>query len=493
MNLHQNIIQLLKEIKPGQSQVTSTAYDTAWIARLYKLDEPIAEEALAWLRDHQLADGSWGTSEPLYHHDRLICTLAAIISLKERNLIRDRERIHKGLVALESHWSQLAKDPAGETIAFEMLFPTLMMEARSLGLINRPNGSLAEMDGVREAKLSRSPGGLISRSVSMSFSAEMAGMDGVHLLDIGNLQEDNGSVGFSPSATAYFSLFADYRNESALRYLRTLPTADGSIAHLVSVDVVEIAWTLWNFILIDFVDNDVMLAFQPHLDFLENSWEAESGVGYANGYAAKDSDTTSLVYEVLTSLGRHVDIKTVLQFEKKDYFRCFPLETNPSISANVHVLGALRQAGLKLQNPTVQKVRQFLQQQQTKQNFWIDKWQASPYYTTAHAIIICSGYDRSLVEGAVEWIIATQKDSGAWGYYMDTAEETAYCLQALAIWKRDGGNVSNEVLRRGADWLLANMNLPYPPLWIGKSLYSLTRVVRSAILSALVLVEAMTA
>ena len=491
MDLHQQIIQLLQEIKPGQSQMTNTAYDTAWVARLHKLGEPMAEDALAWLRDHQLADGSWGAEAPLYHHDRLICTLSATIALARRGLARDEVLIKRGLAALETHWSQLADDPAGETIAFEMLFPTLMVEAQSLGLIKYTDSDLESMARIRTIKLANSPGGMISRFVSMSFSAEMAGSDSLDLLNVQSLQEDNGSVGFSPSATAYFSLFIDNQNKQALEYLRRIPHSNGKggVPNVFPIDVFEAAWTLWNLSLMNSLDDEIKDFCQPHLDFLEDSWEPKHGVGYSASYAVKDSDETSVAYEVLAHFGRPVNITTILGFEEDNHFRCFDLEANPSVSANIHVLGALSRAGLKLSHPSVQKVRQFLKQQQTEQGYWIDKWQASPYYTTSHAIIAFAGYDNKMIEKAVKWILATQKPDGAWGYYMSTAEETAYSLQALTIWKRQGGRAANEILQRGADWLTRHMEPPYPPLWIGKCLYAPTLVIRSAILSALTLVE----
>ncbi|WP_420628838.1 cyclase [Candidatus Leptofilum sp.] len=488
MDLHQQIIQLLQEIKPGQSQMTNTAYDTAWVARLFELGEPIAEDALSWLRHHQLADGSWGAEAPLYHHDRLICTLAAMIALARRGLEHDKVRIKHGLAALEIHWSQLADDPAGETIAFEMLFPTLMVEAQSLGLINRPYNFLDNMARIREVKLARSPKQMISRLVSMVFSAEMAGGDGVHLLDTENLQEANGSVGFSPSATAYFSLFVDNDNGQALEYLRGLPVYKGGVPNVFPIDVFEAAWTLQNLSLITSLDDEIIAQCQPHLDFLEGDWEPNNGMGYAAGCAIRDSDGTSVVYETLTHFGRQADLKTILSYEKDDHFRCFHLEANPSVSANIHVLGALNRAGLKLSHPSVQKVRQFLYRKQTRKGFWVDKWHASPYYPTAHTIIAGTEYDKDLVAKAVAWILNTQRDDGAWGYYyMPTAEETAYCLQALVIWQRCGGDVPLEVLRRGASWLQAHIELPYPPLWIGKCLYAPMKVIRSTILSALLL------
>ena len=104
-------------------------------------------------------------------------------------------------------------------------------------------------------------------------------------------------------------------------------------------------------------------------------------------------------------------------------------------------------------------------------------------------MIACAGYTDWLADDALYWILETQNHDGSWGYYVPTAEETAYCLQALVAWKRSGHPVPREALKRGAAWLVRHMDQPYPPLWIGKCLYCPVLVVRSAILSALTLAE----
>ena len=62
---------------------------------------------------------------------------------------------------------------------------------------------------------------MINRHITVAFSAEMAGNDGQHMLDIENLQEKNGSVGCSPSATAYFALHVKREDQKAMEYLYT--------------------------------------------------------------------------------------------------------------------------------------------------------------------------------------------------------------------------------------------------------------------------------
>ncbi len=478
---------LLHEIGPGR--MMATAYDTAWAARLVELDEPIGADSLEWLRAHQLPDGSWGAREIPYHHDRLICTLAAMIALVREGNARDKTRWQRAQAALVGMTGRLGADPAGETIGFEMIVPTLMAEAESLGIASDGNDAhLAQLRRWRQAKLAALPQGTISRHVTVAFSSEMAGVDGLGLLDLPNLQEGNGSVGHSPSATAYFALYARPGDGTALEYLRR-SAVNGGMPNVAPIDVFEQAWTLWNLDLAGVLDAKARGLSQGHVALLTENWQPGRGIGFASGYTPNDSDVTSVVYEVLHRLGKAVDIEAVQSFEEDEYYRCYHLEANPSVSANVHVLSALREAGFGPDHPSVTKVIGFLDRTQAAWPFWFDKWHASPYYPTAHAIIACAGYQEELTAQAVEWILHTQKQDGSWGFYLPTAEETAYCLQSLVIWKRWGHRVPADAIRRGAAWLAERIDGSYPPLWIGKCLYCPELVVRSAVLSALILAE----
>jgi halimadienyl-diphosphate synthase len=98
---------------------------------------------------------------------------------------------------------------------------------------------------------------------------------------------------------------------------------------------------------------------KPHLDFLSKAWQPKVGIGFAADYTVKDSDDTGLVYDTLLRFGIEKDLASVLAYEEENHFRCFDLEVNPSISANIHVLGALAQAGLNKNNSSVQKGAQF--------------------------------------------------------------------------------------------------------------------------------------
>src|SRR5512134_811883 len=136
------ITKLIDEIGPGN--MGSTAYDTAWAAHLGEIDWNLSSHALAWLVENQLPDGSWGAPAPMYYHDRVLCTLAAMIALSYRGRRgHDKVQVDKGKLALErivgGATLGLQSDPNGATVGFEMIAPTLSAEAEKLGII-KPQG-----------------------------------------------------------------------------------------------------------------------------------------------------------------------------------------------------------------------------------------------------------------------------------------------------------------------------------------------------------------
>ena len=485
------ITTLIDEIGPGH--MGSTAYDTAWTARLGDVDWDLSSRSLAWLSENQLPDGTWGAAAPMYYHDRVLCTLSAMIALSYRGRRgQDKMQIERGRLALERIVGNatlgLQSDPNGATVGFEMIAPTLAAEAEKLGIIkHQGNRILGRLSKLRAKKLSYLHDNMISRNVTMAFSAEMAGTDGKHMLDIHHMQEDNGSVGVSPSATAYFATYVKRGDEASLKYLHSVMKPDGGMPNVAPFDIFEIGWTLWNLSFIPDLKKNGKL--QPHLDFLSKAWQPKRGVGFAAGYSVKDSDDTGLVYDTLLRFGIEKDLASVLLYEEKEHFRCFDLEANPSISANIHVLGALGQAGLDQKNSSVQKALRFLHRAKGTNNFWVDKWHSSTYYATSHAIIACAKLASGLVQDSVEWLLGSQNRDGSWGTYIPTAEETAYAIQALWFWNENVARVPKSALKHGARWLQEHMDQPYPPLWIGKCLYNPSLVIRSAVISALALAQ----
>lgn len=476
----------------GAGRMFSLAYDTAWVARLVEIDPALANRALDWVCTHQLGDGSWGTEKPFYYHDRALSTLAAMIALGRGRRACDRRQIEHGRAALEritaGATGGLLNDQNGPTVGFEMLAPPLAAEAESLGLIaNQGAHILGRMAVARRKKLALLDGRRISRHLTAAFSAELAGLDGIHRLDLDNLKESDGSVGHSPSASAYYLARIAPRDAECLGYLRGVINDDGGAPDLAPFEIFETAWVLWNLAHAQGWPPEVQTRLAAHRQFLESRWRPGRGVGLSASYAIPDGDDTAIVFELLARAGGAVDLEALLSFEENNHFRTYHLEVGTSNSVNIHALGALRQAGRTAEDRSVQKILVYLHRRRLDGGFWADKWHLSPYYTTGHAIIACAGLDDSLAAPAVAWILSQQGSDGSWGRQFPTAEETAYCIQALRVWTR-GRRSSPRIEKaiwQAAAWLDGNHSPPYPALWIGKGLYCPELVVMSTIVAAL--------
>ena len=514
MQVKDEVLKLIRDI--GSSKMSPAAYDTAWVAQTIELDQEMGEHALEWLRANQLPSGCWGAGEIHYNHDRVICTLAGMIALKKFGNEKDQQRVNLARLGLDSALASLSSDVAGATVGFEMLVPLLLEQAYDLGALQRAEDkhlliapavaqnyereyqgqrrgdiTFDQLKQGKKQKLASLPDGIINRYVTIAFSTEMVGEDGIHLLDVDNLLELDGSVGGSPSATAFYALNVKRGDPRAMAYLRKVAEKNnlfngGGIPEVAPFDTYEIGWALWNLSLIE-DRSSFEAACKPHLDFLAQDWKVGRGISFAQDYALVDGDNTSVIFETLHRFGKPVDLETLLSYERENHFCCYDPESTPSIGVNIHVLGALREAGLDVQHSSVQKTINFIRSKRILNTFWADKWHASPYYATAHTIIAAAGFADDLVGNAINWIVETQRENGAWGYYKETAEETAYSLQALLIWQRNGGNISKDVIKRGLNWLHEHREPPYAPLWICKALYNPELIVQSAVLSALML------
>jgi len=492
ININEEVKKLLNSIGPGR--MSSTAYDTAWVARLGEVDKSLSNHAMEWLAENQLPDGSWGAKDVFYYHDRVISTLVAMIALTERGRrAHDKVQIEKGLEALDRITSGatqgLASDPNGATVGFEMIAPTLVAEAEKLGIIKQQGERiLGRLSKMREQKLRKLAGRKINRYVTPAFSAEMAGVDGQQMLDVENLQEANGSVGHSPSATAYYVLRVKQGDAKGIEYIKNSLGADGGAPDLYPFDVYERAWVLWNLSLSDFFEGEHRALIDPFLKYLETAWKPGQGIGFSVDYSVPDGDDTIITSELLKKFGYKADLSTVLSFEESDYFRCYQLEVGISPSVNIHALMVLSAFGYPIDHPSVRKVFKFLDAQKLD-DFWIDKWNASNFYTSAHYVIACAKFKNAVAQSTVNWILKNQRQDGSWGTFGSTAEETAYCLQALSIWSKHVNKVPSESIQKGRKWLLEHYTLPYSPIWIGKGLYSAELVSRSAVLSAMLLTD----
>jgi halimadienyl-diphosphate synthase len=475
----------------GKGEMAGTAYDTAWVASVpdpEHSDRPAFPQALEWLRLHQRSDGGWG-AEIQYSHDRILSTLIATIVLAEYPDQWTHIEVEAGIRAIWRNVQGLAHT-LHETIGFELILPTLLDRAKSLGF-SLPYAYLDNYRAKRQQKISLIPAELLySRHVTSAFSLEFLGDDVDHARLNGDLQEGNGSIATSPSATSYF--ITRTNNPAAWAFIAdVVRRAQGAIPAVVPIDVFELAWALYN---VHLVHNSFPPTAISAINKLAHMWSPK-GLGHNRFYSVYDLDDTAVAYTVLAWAGQQPSADVFEHYELEEGFFCYPYERDLSVSAHIHLFQALSvSAPFPGREKMIQKALSVITRNKIAALFWIDKWHASAYYSTTHAIIALLDADPSLCEGAVTWLLQTQRPDGSWGQEIATAEETAYCVQALVVYRLHGGNVPASVFSQALEYLTKSperKNCHYKPLWLGKTLYSPTWVVHSAVLSAMAMCEQM--
>ena len=287
-------MKIINDLGPGKAY--GIPYDTAWAA----LHEKTFPESMTWLSVNQRQDGSWG-GEVEYFHDRLISTLASIVTLsKSKRWESYLDQIERGENYLSKNM-QRVKEEEHSTIAFELLFPSLMEEAEKLRL-NVPYLQDDYIRRIRETKLSLIYNDLVyNGNTSLSFSAEFLGA-GFDITKAKNLLNPNGSVGNSPSATLYYLL--SEMHPEAFNYMEKVLSvnADGSVLPVYPFDIFEKTWGFYHF---DKLDLPVNSLFNGHLKTVTDSW-TKKGVGITK-HSIIDSDDAAVAFNFLASMGEKPD------------------------------------------------------------------------------------------------------------------------------------------------------------------------------------------
>ena len=467
-----------------QGAISAAAYDTAYVSRLRAPDNPQAlayPQTLGWLLRSQNADGSFGTALPI-PKEKLISTLSALVALadlppglQDGAAHRARARALRFVYEDTGNW-QTGLDTAG----FELLLPALLDQAK-LRELPLPYERFMGISAQRDAKIGHIPPRLIYNvATPLLHSLEYLG----NRLDVEAARQQlspNGSFANSPSATAYFLLKT--ADEHANEYLAMLIAnrGDGSLPTVEPFEVFEIAWVLYNLARAGQKPAEA----QPLLRYLAQAL-TDDGVGVSREGLRPDSDDTALTLTVLHQYGYPISAGPLRPFEGVNFFFTFPLERDPSVTANAHVLEVLQAvAQFPRQHLIQQKVIKYLRDARVDGDHWVDKWHGSPFYATAHAVFALTASAPDLCEPAFKWFKKTQREDGSWGWFSQgTPEETAYAVQALMTAPAEIRADLTESLRRAADYLNESQGEPVIPMWVGKTLYAPTQVIRSAVLSA---------
>ncbi|MDQ6709773.1 MAG: hypothetical protein M3Z11_04375 [Candidatus Dormibacteraeota bacterium] len=457
------------------------------MARLRHKEQPETlayPKSLAALLRGQNPDGSFGTRLPM-PKEKLVSTLSALVALADLPVSLQDGAAHRArLAALRYLYEDTANWQTGpDTAGFELLLPALLDEAtaRELPLpIERFRGIIAQ----RDAKIGHLPPRLIYNvDTPLLHSLEYLGSRIDAQAARGRLCR-NGSFANSPSATAYFLLHT--RDARATAYLDALIAArgDGSVPTVTPFEVFERAWVLYNLARAGFRPADAA----SHVAYLAQAL-TDDGVGVASEGLRPDSDDTALTLSVLHRYGYPISMGPLRPFEGINFFFTFPLERDASVTANAHVLEVLRACvPFPRQQVMEQKVVKFLREARVDQNHWLDKWHVSPFYATAHATFALAEAAPDACLPAYTWFKNSQRADGSWGWFTQgTPEETAYAVQALMAAPASIRADFEANLSRAEQYLNETEGELVIPMWVGKTLYAPDEVIRSAVLSARIL------
>ena len=474
--------QLLNSLQQGA--ISAAAYDTAFVARLRDEVDPdrlAYPQTLGWLLRSQNPDGSFGTQLPI-PKEKLVSTLSAVVALADLPAPLQDGAAHRARVtALRFLHEDTANWQTGpDTAAFELLLPALLDEAkvRELPL---PYERFMGISAQRDAKIGHIPPRLIYNvRTPLLHSIEYLG----NRLDIEAARAQlspNGSFANSPSATAYF--LRKTRDEQANEYIAMLLAnrGDGGLPTVEPFEVFEIAWVLYNLARADHRPKEA----QPLLRYLAQAL-TDDGVGVSKEGLRPDSDDTALTLAVLHRYGYPISAGPLRPFEGVNFFFTFPLERDPSVTANAHVLEVLQAVPpFPRQHVIQQKVIKYLRDARVDGDHWVDKWHGSPFYATAHAVFALITSAPDICQPAFSWLKKAQREDGSWGWFQKgTPEETAYAIQALMLAPAEFRGGLSASFRKAAEYLNETEAEPVTPMWVGKTLYGPTQVIRSAVLSA---------
>lgn len=486
VDIQSRVGEILQSLGEHRSTSSTVAYDTAWIARLIPhVNGGTFDSTRDWLRNHQHDDGSWG-GEITHYHDRVVSTLAALLALKTAGQDADEQRIHAGEAYLWRECARIAHD-SHDTIGFPVLAIALVKEAENLGL-DVPVNLYSNMDQVERKLNLLGPNPSMWRNTSLIFSYEALRIHVPFQLDF-DFSEPNGSVAASPSATVAAMLSSQDFSSASINYLvnNLDGQGDGGSAFVQPFDIFESAWTLNMLRLAGLITPDDS-RIKHILDFLWSRWSDEHGVSFSSFFAVPDLDDTAVTFTMLRWAGYEAAVDVFRHYEEKTHFRCYPGELDLSLSANIRALSALQ---LVSTHPDYEawseKIVALLRRSELTGYFWFDKWHISPYYLTCTAIWSLVHIADDLLVNRIKWILKTQRKDGGWGYYeRTTAEETAYCIQALLLWDRTAERIDPAVIKAGVAYLLRHLNdVEYPEQWLAKSVYTPKNLVEASILGAL--------
>ncbi|EEC72915.1 hypothetical protein OsI_06748 [Oryza sativa Indica Group] len=327
--LVEQVRSMLSSMEDGA--ITASAYDTAWVALVPRLDGEGGTQfpaAVRWIVGSQLADGSWGDEALFSAYDRVINTLACVVALTRWSLHHDQCK--QGLQFLNLNlWRLAEEEPDTMPIGFEIAFPSLVEAARGLGIdFPYDHPALKGIYANRELKLKRIPKDMM-HIVPTSILHSLEGMPGLDWQRLLKLQCSDGSFLFSPSATAYALMQTG--DKKCFAYIdRIIKKFDGGVPNVYPVDLFEHIWVVDRLERLG-ISRYFQREIEQNMDYVNRHW-TEDGICWARNSNVKEVDDTAMAFRLLRLHGYNVSPSVFKNFEKDGEFFCFVGQSTQAVT-----------------------------------------------------------------------------------------------------------------------------------------------------------------
>ncbi|PWZ53268.1 Ent-copalyl diphosphate synthase 1, chloroplastic [Zea mays] len=316
----------------SDGDISVSAYDTAWVGLVPRLDGgegPQFPAAVRWIRNNQLPDGSWGDAALFSAYDRLINTLACVVTLTRWSL--EPEMRGRGLSFLgRNMWKLATEDEESMPIGFELAFPSLIELAKSLGVHDFPydHQALQAIYSSREIKVKRIPKEVM-HTVPTSILHSLEGMPGLDWAKLLKLQSSDGSFLFSPAATAYALM--NTGDDRCFSYIdRTVKKFNGGVPNVYPVDLFEHIWAVDRLERLG-ISRYFQKEIEQCMDYVNRHW-TEDGICWARNSDVKEVDDTAMAFRLLRLHGYSVSPDVFKNFEKDGEFFAFVGQSNQAVT-----------------------------------------------------------------------------------------------------------------------------------------------------------------
>nr|UPQ49779.1 ent-kaurene synthase [Azolla filiculoides] len=357
-------------------EISVSAYDTAWVGLVPSLDDPTSPQfpkSLDWIMKNQFPDGSWGNEDLFLAYDRVCSTLACVVALKTWNIGHDK--VQRGVDFINKMFSRIQLEANDYMpIGFEVVFPTLLEDAKTLGLdLSYDSSIVTKFTKERTKKLERLPLELIySRPTTLLHS-----MEGLHrTVDwkrLLKLQTKSGSFLNSPASTACALKYT--KNKKCLDYLNLVLKKfdNGAVPNVYPVDLFERLWMVDQLERLG-ISRYFKCEIKQCLDYVYKHW-TNKGISWSSDANIVDGDDTAMAFRLLRLHGYNVSPEVFENFKTEGSFFCFEGQTSQSISG---LFNLYRASQVMFPNESILKemnlfTKSFLSDKQ-KKNTIKDKW-----------------------------------------------------------------------------------------------------------------------